>query len=208
VTVDTTAAGTDFEKEQANSLSVEIVDDYAGVETYLKGALSSADVITHLYFHEPEHNPVSKSVADSGTPFVIGMCEIPHPRFSDEVSGIERIPLVRSVGRRLLKPRFKRTLRRADKLVVVDEHARDYYSQYLPREHIEIVPYGVRLDRFVPSPFPDTPRVLMVNRLIERRGVDHMIEAFQQVRRAFSDAELHLVGDGPRREKLSELAQE
>lgn len=208
LTVDTTVAGTDFEEEQPASLSVEIVDDYAGVETYLKRALSSADIITHLYFHEPEWNPVSKSVADSGTPFVIGMCEVPHPRFSDEVSGIERLPLVRSIGRRLLKPRFKRTLRRADKLVVVDEHARDYYSQYFPREQIEVVPYGVRLDRFEPSPLPDTPRVLMVNRLIERRGVDHMIEAFPQVRRAVPDAELHLVGDGPRRKKLSELADE
>jgi glycosyltransferase involved in cell wall biosynthesis len=205
--VDTTVEGLDAENDLPTSLSVTTIDSYDDVALYVKDRLSKADVVTHFYFHEPEYNPVSKRLAEAETPFVIGMCEVPHPRFKDEVSGLERLPFVRRIGKRLIMPRFKRTLNRADRLVVVDKQAKTYYSEYYPADRIRIIPYGVCLDRFQPTDFPDVPRILMVNRLIERRGIDYMIEALPDVRDAVSNTELHIVGDGPRGEHLKSRAQ-
>jgi|GEM_PF-1213484 phosphatidylinositol alpha-1,6-mannosyltransferase len=208
LTVHTTAEGTEFESNVPEALDVTVVDDYDGVAAHFEDKREDTDVVTHFYFHEPESNPVSKAVADSECPFVIGMCEVPHPRFADEVSGIERLPLVRRVGKRLIMPRFKRTLRRADRLVVVDEHAKEFYGEYYPTDRIDVIPYGVDIERFQPSPIPDEPRILMVNRLIKRRGVDHMIKALPTIKRAVPDVSLHVVGDGPQRDDLTALTSD
>lgn len=210
VTVESFTAGTRLQREPPPDL--QFIESSSHRETRRRLAegdrLDRASVVTHLYFHEPEYNPVSKLVSSSGRPFVIGMCEVPHPRLRDEVSGVERLPLVRPIGRRLLRPLFTRTLRRADRLVVVDQNARDYYGRWFPTERTDVVPYGVDAERFAPTPPPDPFRILMVNRLIERRGVDHMVAALPDVVERVPDAELHVVGDGPRRDRLARAAAE
>jgi glycosyltransferase involved in cell wall biosynthesis len=66
-----------------------------------------------------------------------------------------------------------------------------------------IVPHGVDLERFQPSPAPAAPpvRVLAVGRLVEKKGFDILVEACAGAADAFT---LRIVGDGPERARLQE----
>lgn len=209
VELDFATSGTDLVEQPPESLTFHKAMSTRTVTELVDDQLDDADIVTHLYFYEPLSNPVAKRVVRADKPFVIGMAEAPHPRFNDEVSGLLRLPYVRKIGKRLLyMPRFKRTLQRCDRLIVVDENARAHYSTWVPEENIRVIPYGIDLDRFDLTPIPETPRILMVNRLIKRRGIDYMIEALPDVLNAFPNAELDIVGDGKRKGHLKSLADD
>ncbi|RLB03064.1 MAG: hypothetical protein DRG59_12145 [Deltaproteobacteria bacterium] len=165
-------------------------------------------VVTHFYFHEPEYNPVAEFVKKKGLPFVIGMCELPHPLLKDELSGLLKLPFVRTFGKNFILPKFKKTLEFCDMLIVVNEGAKEYYSHFIKEEKIRIIPYGVDLERFRYTPLPKDHKILMVSRLIKRRGLDYIVEAMPRIVKEFPDAELHFVGEGPRRDILRRRAEE
>jgi glycosyltransferase involved in cell wall biosynthesis len=64
-----------------------------------------------------------------------------------------------------------------------------------------LLPHGVDLDRFRPSPEPpDTPlRLLAVGRLVPKKGFAVLLDAVARLRRP---VHLRIVGDGPERERL------
>jgi glycosyltransferase involved in cell wall biosynthesis len=67
--------------------------------------------------------------------------------------------------------------------------------------------YGVDTDVFRPDPSATPVRaVLFVGRFVEKKGVEFLIRAMAQVQRAISDVELVLIGDGPLRPELEEMA--
>ncbi len=74
---------------------------------------------------------------------------------------------------------------------------------------IHIVPFGVTLGKEVKEGKREKRKteILFVGRLIERKGVHILIEAFKEVNKRFPDVELVIAGDGPWREKLEELAK-
>ena len=51
------------------------------------------------------------------------------------------------------------------------------------------------------------PRCVAVGRLVRRKGVDTLLRAWPEVRRGVPDAELVVVGDGPQRSRLTDLAR-
>jgi glycosyltransferase involved in cell wall biosynthesis len=77
----------------------------------------------------------------------------------------------------------------------------------IPPEKIEIIPNGVDLEVFdnVEVEKSRKPRIIYVGRLVEYKHVDDLIRAFSELD---LDAELYVVGDGPERGKLEQLAEE
>lgn len=81
---------------------------------------------------------------------------------------------------------------------------------------VEVVPPGIDLARFVPANptdaraslglSSDAPLVVTVRRLVPRMGLDVLIEAWEPVRRALPTGQLVIVGEGPERDRLNELA--
>jgi len=209
VEIVTFTEGVDLEREPPENLKFIEAHSFREILQKTSKLLDEEkfQVVTHFYFHEPEFNPVAKFVKRRGIPFVIGMCELPHPRLNDEVDGILKIRLVRTIGRYLVLPKFKETLKLCDGLIVVNEAAKAYYGQFVDESKIRVIPYGVDLERFRYAPLPDTPRILTVSRLIKRRGVDYLVMAMPEVLREFPEAELHFVGEGQRREILRKLAE-
>ena len=70
-----------------------------------------------------------------------------------------------------------------------------------------VVPNGVDLARFGAEPAPVPGRVVMVGRLAPQKRQDLALQALASVLRRCPDARLELVGGGPRREALGELAR-
>ena len=105
-------------------------------------------------------------------------------------------------------PFFKKTLDYCDTLIAVNEGAKDLYSNLMPRSKIRVIPYGVDLERFKYSSLPSNHNILAVSRLIKRRGLDYLVEAMPIILKEYPDANLHFVGDGPRKGILQAKAKE
>jgi glycosyltransferase involved in cell wall biosynthesis len=71
---------------------------------------------------------------------------------------------------------------------------------------LRVVPHGVDLERFRPATTNGRPepRLLAVGRLVEKKGFDILIEATARLRVPFR---LRIVGDGPERARLADLAR-
>jgi glycosyltransferase involved in cell wall biosynthesis len=112
-----------------------------------------------------------------------------------DTSPAERIRLERAIGRA------------ADAVIATcaDEVA-ELTRMGVPRRRVSIVPCGVDLDRFHPGEAADpapapaltaaAPRLVALSRLVERKGVDTVIEALTQI----PEAELVIAGGPPAEE--------
>lgn len=118
---------------------------------------------------------------------------------------------------------YRRALARTDAVAAVCVAARDdaVALGVVPAAKARVVPNGIRLDRFAPRTghmhaqlcatlgVADTAQVVgTVGRLVPIKDQACLLRAFAEVRRGRVDAELVLVGDGPERAALQQLAQQ
>jgi len=107
--------------------------------------------------------------------------------------------------RRNLTPK----LSRADLLITVCDYNLDYLRAHLGvRRPIAKVVCGVEVPASV-SDLSDRPiAVCFVGRMVAKKGVDLLIEAFARIAGDRPDAQLHLVGEGPLLDPMKELASQ
>lgn len=78
-----------------------------------------------------------------------------------------------------------------------------------PQERVRVHELGVDVGRFVPDKTKRRgQRLLMVGRLVEKKGVPDAISAFSRIATQHESAELRIVGDGPLRQSLEAQIQE
>jgi phosphatidyl-myo-inositol alpha-mannosyltransferase len=86
--------------------------------------------------------------------------------------------------------------------IAVSGAARHFISRYFPGDYT-IIPNGVDLDRYRSAePFEElrdgTLNVLFVGRLEERKGLIHLLKAYNRLRKRHVDARLLVIGAGPK----------
>ena len=88
--------------------------------------------------------------------------------------------------------------------------ASELQSLGCPPDRLRIVPVGIDLSgfTFAPAPREDSLVILQVSRLVPKKGVDTTLAAFARALPHLGSAELWLIGDGPERPALEELAQQ
>ena len=106
--------------------------------------------------------------------------------------------------------RLKRwVLGKADAVTVVSDAMVEYCEQQgIAPERIIVQSMGVDLEsKFTPGD-GETARdgLIFVGRLVEKKGVAHLIEAMAILSERYPDLSLNIVGDGPLRESLETLA--
>lgn len=104
---------------------------------------------------------------------------------------------------RVLGPIWRMISRRADCIIAPSDYLRNLIHQTEERCNIVTIPNGFDPARFSTA----TARknvILCVTRLFERKGVQYLIQAVKELDAPF---ELHIVGDGPYRNKLELLAR-
>ena len=112
----------------------------------------------------------------------------------------------------LARPWLRALIARVDVRLAVSSAARRTVAAHFPGDY-EIVPNAIDVDAFrAPRSRPaaltaDRLRVLYVGRLEPRKGVDHLIRAMTDVQRQVPAAQLVVVGDGPSRGALLDLAR-
>jgi glycogen(starch) synthase len=121
-----------------------------------------------------------------------------------------------------LKHWLERTVyRRADRFIVLSTAFRDVLAtQYgVDPSRIRVVPGGVDVDRFMPTQSQNTarsawglcphrPLVVAVRRLVQRVGLDSLIDAVDLLRDAEPDLLLLIAGKGPLANRLQHRIQE
>lgn len=116
-----------------------------------------------------------------------------------------------SVDGRLLVERRQRLIRRVDRIVCVSEFIRDELMRRgYPAEKMVTLPLGVDVEALQPrSPDFCGRGILAVGRLVEKKGMHKLIEAYSML--PLRLRELHpltIIGDGPLRGSLQQQAKE
>ncbi len=95
-------------------------------------------------------------------------------------------------------------------VIVEDEHMRGHAIERMGVDpaRLHIVPNSVDVERFAPAPKQrDGPvRVLAIARFVEKKGLIHLVRAFNRVRTEGANAQLALFGYGPELERLQVVA--
>ncbi|WP_024803662.1 glycosyltransferase [Nocardia sp. BMG51109] len=103
----------------------------------------------------------------------------------------------------------RRLATRVDRIVVTSDFARAEFAR-IGADHVSRIPLGVDLDTFRPLDVPATAsgpvRLILVSRLSREKHPERAIEALPLLRHGAVDAELTVVGDGPLRDGLGQLA--
>ncbi len=109
-------------------------------------------------------------------------------------------------GRGRLAALRYRAYRRADAYVAICPALVDtFHRAGIPGERVHMIPVGVSVDRFRPAADPedeaarlgwprDVPRALFVGAVLERKGLDLLLDAWERVLRELPDAHLYVAG--------------
>ncbi len=130
------------------------------------------------------------------------------------VGGLAHVPLVttlhgtdvrlaRTVG--VAKPLFAHVLKHSAAVTTVSHWLREETEAMVPGVHLTVAPMPVATDLFGPGSSRDGLRLLFVGRLMPQKGVEHLLHALASMK---TQASLDIVGDGPSRRSLEQLAQQ
>ena len=120
-------------------------------------------------------------------------------------SDVSRLP-----GEAGWKKRYRKMARSTARFVAASEFMkRQLIGLGFPESRIEVVRFGfdTREIPFHPGYRPDKP-VMMVGRLVEKKGFRYALKALHLLKQSGIEAEAHIFGDGPLRQKLALLSTE
>jgi glycosyltransferase involved in cell wall biosynthesis len=94
-------------------------------------------------------------------------------------------------------------------LVVVSESTkRDLVIRFgIPQERIRVVPNGIAAEFYRPLAKSSEPALLWVGRVKKYKRVDHVLLAFQRIKKELPECKLFVVGDGDELEALCKLSR-
>lgn len=111
------------------------------------------------------------------------------------------VRLARTVG--VAKPLFAHVMRHSAAVTAVSRWLQEETEELVPGTHATVAPMPVATELFAPGAARDSQRLLFVGRLTGQKGLEHLLHALSTMR---TPATLDVVGDGPNREALGQLA--
>ncbi|SFL27725.1 Glycosyltransferase involved in cell wall bisynthesis [Paenibacillus sp. 1_12] len=99
---------------------------------------------------------------------------------------------------------------RVDQLLTVSNSFKQYLGEYVQEpERIGVIPNGFDEKRFRPVPHENKiPQLITVCRLVPAKGIDILLLACAELKKSGQPFVLHLIGDGPIRPELEQMAIE
>lgn len=111
---------------------------------------------------------------------------------------------------RFLTSIYRELESKADKLMTVSESFRSYLAPFIDApERIKVIPNGFDEKRFKPIAHEnEVTQLITVCRLVPAKGIDILLHACAELKQRGCPFVLHIIGDGPIRQELEDLAQE
>jgi len=96
-----------------------------------------------------------------------------------------------------------------DQIITVSNSFKQYLSDYIQEpERIGVISNGFDEKRFRPVPHENQiPQLITVCRLVPAKGLDILLKACAELKKKGHSFVLHLIGDGPIRQELEEMAK-
>ncbi|NIK68319.1 MULTISPECIES: glycosyltransferase family 4 protein [unclassified Paenibacillus] len=115
-----------------------------------------------------------------------------------------------SIAHRFLTSIYGELEAKLDRLLTVSDSFRTYLSPYMKDSSaIKVIPNGFDEKRFKPIAHENAvPQFITVCRLVPAKGLDILLHACAELKRRGHPFVLHIIGDGPIREELEQLAVE
>ncbi|MCL6604308.1 MAG: glycosyltransferase family 4 protein [Paenibacillus sp.] len=97
----------------------------------------------------------------------------------------------------------------SERLMTVSRSFAEYLSPYIAEpSRIGVIPNGFDEKRFKPVSHDNSiPQLVTVTRLVPAKGIDVLIKACAELKKRGHEYVLHIIGDGPSRTELENLAQ-
>ncbi|WNQ09706.1 glycosyltransferase family 4 protein [Paenibacillus aurantius] len=97
---------------------------------------------------------------------------------------------------------------KANQIITVSASFKQYLSDYMQDpDKIGVIPNGFDERRFRPSNHENAvPQLISVCRLVPAKGLDTLLQACSELKRKGHTFVLHLIGDGPSRTELEQMA--
>ncbi|MEX2149949.1 MAG: glycosyltransferase family 4 protein [Steroidobacteraceae bacterium] len=105
---------------------------------------------------------------------------------------------------KLLRPVWLGITSQAECIVCPSRALQSLIEQANAKARVTLIPNGIDCRKFSPHVVKQD-RILMVTRMFPRKGVQYLLRALAEVR---TDFEVNIVGDGPFREPMQDLARE
>ena len=140
--------------------------------------------LIHAHFIFPDGFNAWRLFRRAGLPFLI-------TAHGSDVPGYDSYRL--RVSHALLAPIWRSIVRAADTVVCPSATLRELVLAGSPQARTQLIPNGVLL-RDRNSLLPRRKRILVVSKMLERKGIQYLIRALAGTSLGF---ELHIVGDGP-----------
>ena len=182
-------------------------------QVYIKGWTSSTQKLFNKYtseFGKPDlilaHSAIWAGYAasfismDTGIPYIITEHR---SRFTSLT------PEAKSFLKEFYRPYIERAYKGASRIITVSDALQRTIRQYAGAEApIQTIPNLVYTEKFIrpPNRVRDPFIVLSIGRLEHEKGMDILIEAFELFGTDLPDAELRIVGKGPREDDLKRMA--
>ncbi len=101
------------------------------------------------------------------------------------------------------------TLKRADRIVVINNLTYNYFSRYVDKKKLVMIPIGITREKFnFKKKVNDNPIIFTASLLIKRKRIDLIIKSFSEIIKKYKETRLIIVGDGPERKNLELLVKE
>ncbi|ACT02634.1 glycosyltransferase family 4 protein [Paenibacillus sp. JDR-2] len=115
-----------------------------------------------------------------------------------------------SIAHRFLTSIYGELEAKLDRLLTVSDSFRTYLSPYMKdTSAIKVIPNGFDEKRFKPIAHENAvPQFITVCRLVPAKGLDILLHACAELKHRGHPFVLHIIGDGPIREELEQLAVE
>lgn len=98
---------------------------------------------------------------------------------------------------------------KVDFIITASHTFKKYVGQYVQDEsNIKVIPNGFDQKRFKPIAHDNpTPQLITLCRLVKAKGLDTLLQACAELKKRGHSFVLHIIGDGPIREELEEMAE-
>ncbi len=115
-----------------------------------------------------------------------------------------------SIEQQFLISLYRELELRTDRLMTVSQSFKSYLTPYVEYpERIVVLPNGFDEKRFKPIPHEnEVPQLMTVCRLVPAKGLDTLLKACAILKQRGHAYVLHIIGDGPSRTELEDMARE
>ncbi len=195
--------------------------NYAIYKGYQK-VMNNVEIIHHCEKFQVDKGynliPLLSNINDKT--FLIGPIQLPHRVFEDDflvdLTGLKRsikkfVYMNRNNLGSVFKILFKKTIKKADVVIVPDSEVKKELSRYIDKNKIEQINYGVDLSMYMKYQYAadeNNYSIVFAGSAIERRGVKYLLEAIPLIKDQFPEIKLHILANGHRIKEYKKISKD